>query len=271
MTNRVLIGIALLASILLLCRYLDSPPVESTTSEEKGAPVTVGGTGIKTLQKNSGLRELKVRTDATSTYLDLDIVPKGWCNLGDLEAIQKDLEDNNTSRLLLTVEAIRNDGSFTPVVQSTSLPELNSGGQKTFALPVMEKPTQLALYLCRDAAGTSRCADKPVVDMNDIYRGGTLGVPKKRDDVTYYFQYLYFKSPGIVTAFEDAIPSDLKFERAAAFVGFTGGAGKNPVRTREIMMEVKNKTKAARSLALESTGARIKLTLARYDKSTCQH
>ena len=156
------------------------------------------------------MAKLSLKQSSLHRVLSISLEPDVGCHLGETDAIEMDQALSPGDKILLSVESLTNNESFTPQVRRVSLVELQRGLQLELKLPDVPDYAHLGLFLCKDSKGRHSCLGKAAIDPADIVianiRGaaGNTFVPPDR---IYFFAYLLLDKNGNLT-----IPSQSQWQ-----------------------------------------------------------
>jgi len=177
-----LVILVAIAGIVAFERLGDTPDIlESTEPVVKVA--TVPGMKLKKLVVNKN-----------GTMLPVSFKSTAWCNEGDLNIIQRELNRSEVKRLIVSVEPLFPGGEdFKPITKELTVKDITRGREVSFVLPTVNKPKHLAIYFCKDSSMQNSCANKKFGGYNDLhfdYGHSETKPSEAAEDRIYFFSYL---------------------------------------------------------------------------------
>jgi len=216
-------------------------------------------------ERKLDLKRMPLRIVNGEAILNVEVVTKGTCFPGDANAIEMDLKASPDNRLLITLEEL--SGKEKPI--SWQLPKdfLTQGSAKhEFKVSIADEPTQYGFFLCTARSSDTRCGDKPVKDINEIF---TEHLRKDenagKETRNIFFQYFFVDTRGI-SAFSGFQKHDHKFENLKNYV--KDRKIKNPNFEKEIDIAKKN-MKTLMSYPFSFDGKNMKVELPQYNVAAC--
>lgn len=216
-------------------------------------------------ERRLDLKRMPLKIANGEAVLNVEIVTKGTCFPGDANAIEMDLKASPNHRLLVTVEELSGKAD----TLSWKIPEnfLKEGSAKhEFKLKVSEEPAQYGFFLCTASSADSRCGDKPVKDINEIF---TEHIRKDenagKETRNIFFQYFMVDTRGI-SAFSGTPKNDQKFEGLKKYA--QERKMKNKAFDKEIDVAKKN-MKTLLSYPFQFDGKKLTVELPQYNVAAC--
>ncbi len=226
-------------------------------------------------KKELGISEKKeIDTIKVGSSLDVAIEIERECRFGDFDIMLADLNMSGPmgNDLLLSVEPIvPTKSEFKPVYVKLSVPDIEFGYKKTFALSLPKQREHLGVFLCRDRDKKGKCNSKEIFDYGQIEESlqneGSLKIRKA--DKIYFFQYLYAENDELHFLTDNV--ESLK-EAFAAVDRITSTVANASLR-EEIKKKAKKLFDALGSYVVTKKPEKNKLTLqvmlAKMDKTKC--
>jgi hypothetical protein len=216
-------------------------------------------------ERKLDLKRMPLKIVNGEAILNVELVTKGTCFPGDANAIEMELKASPNHRLLATVEELSGKAD----TLSWKVPEnfLKEGSAKhEFKLKVSEEPTQYGFFLCTASSADSRCGDKPVKDINEIF---TEHIRKDenagKETRNIFFQYFMVDSRGI-SSFSGIPKNDQKFE------GLKKYAQERKMKNKAFEKEIdiaKNNMKTLLSFPFQFDGKKLTVELPQYNVAAC--
>jgi len=216
-------------------------------------------------ERRLDLKRMPLKVVNGEAILQVEVVTKGTCFPGDANAIEMDLNASPNHGLLVTVEEL--SGKQKNLSWQVPKDFLKEGIAKhEFKLKVSEEPTQYGFFLCTAGSGDSRCGDKPVKDINEIF---TEHIRKDenagKETRNIFFQYFFVDERGI-SSFSSYAKNDAKFEDLKKYA--KGRKITNENYEKEIDVAKKN-MKTLMSYPFSFDGKKIKVELPQYNVAAC--
>ena len=225
----------------------------------------------ESLEKEVGVR----RFAYDGSRLRVRVLPKGRCDIGDIDAIKLDLDHAKPPMLALSLEA-PGGAPLTgqPPGRRFSRDELLSGFDHAFDVSRMVRPVHVGLYVCLDSADTARCADKPAPEINSIFRtyiNEKPGPGYKAPDKIYYFAWTFLDRKESMTL-DGPVKPAATYRQVARLVSprLPASAVSTTEEALKSMQTLNRDLSSLMPEAPEKSGADMVVVLPFYDKSACK-
>lgn len=216
-------------------------------------------------ERKLDLKRMPLKVVNGEAILQVELVTKGTCFPGDANAIEMDLKAAPNHRLLATVEELSGKAeTISWKVPETFLKE--GSAKQEFKLKVSEEPVQYGFFLCTASSADSRCGDKPVKDINEIFsehirKDENAG----KETRNIFFQYFMVDTRGI-SAFSGIQKHDKKFDELKKYA--VERKMKNKNFENEIDVAKKN-MKTLLSYPFQFDGKKLSIELPQYNVAAC--
>jgi len=174
-------------------------PSARVVAQETSTEIKVDPGAQDRIKWSASERELRLKRSALKVVdghapLKIEVLAKGHCMPGDLDAIVLDLKNAPHKKLRATLENVQER----TVVATLDLGRELVGNRKTWEgrLPVTAKPVIYAVSLCT-AQDSAPCSTKPLTDINTIFRDHMIDPKLIPPDRTFVFQPLLVDEAGI--------------------------------------------------------------------------
>lgn len=216
-------------------------------------------------ERQLDLKRMPLEMRNGEALLKVKLALKPVCFPGDADAIDLELDASPNHRLLVTIEPL----SETKDNLSWTLPDnfLKKGlAEHEFKIRVSDKPLQYGFFLCTAESNDSRCGDKPVEDVNVIFREHIRGDKHAgKTPRNIFFQYFLADTRGL-SAFSGTDKRQPPFEKLKNYLKERHEG--NTHLDREVDLAKKH-TKALKSFPFRFEGNTLQIELPQYQASAC--
>ena len=203
------------------------------------------------------------------------------CVWGDYDAIRMELNKSSKKKLLVSLEpliGVTGDKGEAKGIQTREISGVDfaKGFLTKFDAPAGDKPSVMALYICKDSAGDGKCSGKPSTPLDTVLRQHlhTTGKNTKPDklneptlkgepvDRIYYFAPVFYNKGKIQTLKSGADPK--------VFPVLQGELDAAGVKDSKSLVDVASaKNTALRSIQPEVSSDAISINLPRLNSGSC--
>ena len=279
---KVVIALIVVASGFVAFRYYQVQSAQEKIVRLPASPAkTAPKVDLQSFLDKGNLRGEKLVCNAGNCELTLSLKKKGTCFEGDWDAINMDLKFSAARTFLVSVEPLGTDvKSFRPLAWRLSLKSLLEDGlQQKITFPQPTGSLPLGVFICKDAAGTGRCADKPQLDQgtHEMHLAEALKKDPKAQSIdrVYFFQWILLEKERVLVnkAGESFWTPEIYDGRANYLVAVTpqktlDAKGLSPeFQIKQDMLFALQRHNTMKSLPLETTPGTLALVLPAQDKS----
>ncbi len=205
-----------------------------------------------------GARTRELAQNGTAVSLPIKFENMKRCMIGDYDIISREISQDRTAKLLLSVEPLLvSELSAPPVVQQAALSDLRDGQSRLFLLAPSTRPVLMGLYICKDSNNEGRCGGKQVVDVAQPSTG-------KPADKIYFFAPFVLEQNKF-TAFQSRM-QDSGYEQMSAYLAERLGA---TAEARAGTAKVKNILTTVRPATVRTPGSSIVVDLPVLSRALC--